>query len=282
MTQSTAATNRLGRHRFLSILSLLLFTHPALRATEPGALTRPAAQAAIQKASQWCPEALRWSSDCPKRAVAVTGITDGPSPGTKRVEFTWYFTTLSENVAKRTGFTTGDHRGTAFFRLYDDGWRLITGDRDKSLAGKGGSNTRPFVVESPSQAFDEIREDVCPMATAFGAHYIDFNSFYLVDSMHSKDVNHPMLLDDRRDGARSKDLVKTALSPLYIRQIPDLDPYGNEYLFEIRANGNEVHITSLGPDHKLGGGDDTVYVVRAGTEDSFLSTPKGATFQKCR
>lgn len=283
MSKCTNVFKSRGQPRVLAALTLLLlFPHPVLRGADPRPLTRPAAQAAFPGG---CLEAnLRWEVDCPKRAYTITGITDGVKPGLKRVEFTWHFTTLSEAVAKRTEFTTGDHRGTAFFLLYDDGWRFqMTQDFTNSLNARGGSNTRPFAPQPPSLVSEEIREDVCNVLSfAAEAYYVDFNSFYLVDSMHAKDSHQATSLDDRRDGPRALKLVKTALSPLYIRVFPERDPYDNPYVFEIRENGAEIQMRSLGSDGKAGGNDDTVCTTRGGGQVSCPVIPKGATFKKCR
>jgi hypothetical protein len=85
------------------------------------------------------------------RAITrVTGITDGPMPGTKVVEFLWHFTNLSKPVSMYTGATTGDHEGSASLRAYDDGWRV----RAEELGSEhGGANTRPYAADSTKPSF---------------------------------------------------------------------------------------------------------------------------------
>ena len=62
----------------------------------------------------------------------VTGITDSTRPGMKEAKFTWRFslTALGKELSSKSPkigdkYSPGSsHDGTAFFRLYDDGWRL--------------------------------------------------------------------------------------------------------------------------------------------------------------
>jgi TonB family protein len=55
--------------------------------------------------------------------VEVTGIADA-ALGTKEVHFTWRYIGLSAEVARYSGQGSSPHDGTAFLRLYDDGWRV--------------------------------------------------------------------------------------------------------------------------------------------------------------
>jgi|GEM_PF-2651808 len=122
------------------------------------------------------------------------------------------------------------------------------------------------------------RADMCSIATAFYSHGIDFKTYYLVDSMHSTEQS-PVALDAKTDGPRSVDLVRRALSPLYLHDFPSVDPYGSPYQFAIKERGNECTITSLGLDRRPGGGDDLVLEVNG--KGHFLSLPKGSALKDC-
>lgn len=133
---------------------------------------------------------------------------------------------------------------------------------------------------SKAGAVDKTRSDMCTIATAYHSHYIDFSSYYLVDAMHSSQ-NNPRALDDRTDGPRTAQLVSQALSPLYIHTLPVSDLYGNQYGFAIRDQGKRISITSFGPDHAIGGGDDVVLEMDASGATVFVMIPEGATPKSC-
>lgn len=55
----------------------------------------------------------------------VTGIADHPlGDSVKEAKFLWKYDGLDAVVARFTGQGSESHPGTAFFRLYDDGWRV--------------------------------------------------------------------------------------------------------------------------------------------------------------
>lgn len=216
---------------------------------------------------------IRSVDDMKKVVLAVTGITDGLLPGSKVAEFTWHFKTVTKQIAERTGARTGDHRGDADFKLYDDGWRLA---EVRPGAGTSGANTRPFTVLSDAELLEQTRSEICAMANAFNAYAVDFNSFYLVIPTSKP----PTALDDKTDGLRTTAVIRQALSPIYLRaqDIPDADPYGSEYQFTIADAGQAFSIRSFGKDRRFGGGDDFVFRSTApGVVVHGASTLKGCT-----
>ena len=59
-----------------------------------------------------------------RRAVEITGITNGVSEGIREIEFIWEYRELPEIIARYSGQRKGNYWGAALMRLYDDGWRV--------------------------------------------------------------------------------------------------------------------------------------------------------------
>lgn len=58
--------------------------------------------------------------------VDVTGITSAGSLNEKIVELTWKYDFSALSRAVEDAIQPPINSGTAIFRLYDDGWRIVT------------------------------------------------------------------------------------------------------------------------------------------------------------
>lgn len=59
-----------------------------------------------------------------REVVEITGVKNGPDETWKEVQFQWRYRDVSSEVLKYTGVSDQPMPGHAWFRLYDDGWRL--------------------------------------------------------------------------------------------------------------------------------------------------------------
>lgn len=156
------------------------------------------------------------------------------------------------------------------------------------------SNDGELYLNAPGLA-ELQRSDICKVARALSGFYVSHESFYLAVTVFNRDsagegTSRWVALDDATDGPRTADLVKRAVTGIYIQagDFPISDPYGNQYQYVIGQKGNELSIISLGKDHNAGGGDDVVFRMTGASDPvrgqhargAFVST-KGAKSSTC-
>jgi hypothetical protein len=95
-----------------------------------------------------------------RHVTEITGITAGSEPAERIVTFKWQYKMIPTEITQYTGETSGLRDGTAYFRLYDDGWRV-----ERVISGSPAATTDAPTSQQPRHSTSSPQSFACEPRT---------------------------------------------------------------------------------------------------------------------